>query len=56
VSPGVELRHEIVQLSCRDGFAQSRHQALVMMQVVDGGQLAAEDLVAAIKVAQGRRD
>ena len=48
----IKLRHKVLQLPLRNRPAQPRHQTLVVTQVVHGGELAAEDLVAAIQVTQ----
>src|SRR6185312_609582 len=48
----MERGHEILQAPRRDRLAQPRHQPLVMAEVVHGGELAAEDLVAAVEMAQ----
>src|SRR6185312_15441264 len=48
----MERGHEILQAPRRDRLAQPRHQPLVMAEVVHGGELAAEDLFAAVEMAQ----
>src|SRR5262245_39334485 len=49
---GVEGGDEIVEPARLDGAPQAGHQALVMAQVVHRCQLAAQDLVAAVQMAQ----
>src|SRR5690606_19687299 len=51
-APGIELRDEAIQPVPGDRLAQAFHQPLVVAQVVHGGELAAEDLVAAVEMAQ----